>query len=141
MINYYEILGVTRNASNDEIKKAYRALALQYHPDKNKSEEASRKFSEISQAYEILSDAQKRRQYDLQFIDSGHQRFSAGEFLFRDPYEIFQEFFKVQPHFHLHDPFFVDVSTSGRNSIPTEDFPNVQNNFHYHVSAGKSIKI
>lgn len=63
--DYYEILGISRDASKDEIKKAYRRLALKYHPDKNNTEEAEEKFKQISEAYAVLSDDQKRRQYDL----------------------------------------------------------------------------
>lgn len=62
--DYYEVLGVDKNASDDEIKKAYRKLAKEYHPDRNKSPDAETKFKEISEAYEILSDSQKRAQYD-----------------------------------------------------------------------------
>ncbi|VEN59285.1 unnamed protein product [Callosobruchus maculatus] len=62
--NYYEILGVGKNASNSEIKKAYYKLAKQYHPDVNKNPEASKKFQEVSEAYEILADDTKRKQYD-----------------------------------------------------------------------------
>jgi molecular chaperone DnaJ len=62
--DYYEILGVNKNASKDDIKKAYRKLALKYHPDKNKSPGAEEKFKEISEAYGVLSDANKRSQYD-----------------------------------------------------------------------------
>jgi len=62
--DYYEVLGVPRTASVDEIKDAYRKLAMQYHPDRNKAPEAEEKFKEISEAYAALSDAEKRRQYD-----------------------------------------------------------------------------
>ncbi|MFN3621802.1 MAG: molecular chaperone DnaJ, partial [Nitrososphaerales archaeon] len=62
--DYYEILGVPRNATKEEIKAAYRKLALQYHPDRNKSPEAEEKFKEISEAYAVLSDDEKRAQYD-----------------------------------------------------------------------------
>jgi molecular chaperone DnaJ len=63
--DYYDILGVPRNATQEEIKSAYRKLALQYHPDRNKSHDAEEKFKEISEAYAVLSDEEKRRQYDM----------------------------------------------------------------------------
>jgi molecular chaperone DnaJ len=62
--DYYEVLGVSKTASKDEIKDAYRKLALQYHPDRNKAPEAEEKFKEVSEAYAALSDDQKRQQYD-----------------------------------------------------------------------------
>ena len=69
--DYYEVLGVGKNASDDEIKKAYRKLAVKYHPDKNPGEkEAEAKFKEISEAHEVLSDKQKRARYD-QFGHAG----------------------------------------------------------------------
>ncbi len=69
--DYYEVLGVSKNASDDEIKKAYRKLAVKYHPDKNPgNKEAEEKFKEISEAHEVLSDKQKRARYD-QFGHAG----------------------------------------------------------------------
>merc|ERR1712179_282860 len=62
--DYYTILGVARGASDDEIKKAYRKLALKYHPDKNQSPGAEEKFKEIGEAYDVLSDAKKKAIYD-----------------------------------------------------------------------------
>ena len=62
--DYYEVLGVSRNASADDIKKSYRKLAMQCHPDRNSSPEATEKFKELSEAYEVLSDDTKRQRYD-----------------------------------------------------------------------------
>lgn len=116
--DYYAILGVTKSASLDEIKRAYRKLALQYHPDRNKTKEAEEKFKEITKAYEVLSDPQKRQAYD-QFGASafeggqgagpfsGFGGFRQGPFTytyttngqgfdfggFSDPFEIFEQFF------------------------------------------------
>lgn len=72
--DYYEVLGVDRNADDAAIKKAYRQLAKKYHPDANPGEEAAAKFKEASEAYAVLSDSEKRRQYD-QF---GHAAFEGG---------------------------------------------------------------
>ncbi len=64
--SYYDTLGVAKNASEAQIKKAYRTLAMKYHPDKTQGDKASeRKFREISEAYETLSDAKKRKNYDI----------------------------------------------------------------------------
>ena len=89
--DYYEILGVSRNTSADEIKKAYKKLALKYHPDKGGDAE---KFKEVSEAYAVLSDENKRKQYN-QFGHAGFdQRFSQ-EDIFRgaDFENIFDEIF------------------------------------------------
>ncbi|CAH8592058.1 unnamed protein product [Schistosoma turkestanicum] len=102
---YYEVLGVEKTASGDEIKKAYRRLALKYHPDKNpnKKEEAEKHFKQISEAYDVLSDPKKREIYDRggrgpnandEFIFEGSDPFSMfTRFHFRDPMDIFREVF------------------------------------------------
>lgn len=115
----YKVLGVSKTASPEELKKAYRKLALEYHPDKNKSKEAEEKFKEINQAYEVLGNPQKRQQYDqfgsASFENGGRgaggpfggfggqqgpfsytyttngQGFDFGGF--SDPFDIFEQFF------------------------------------------------
>lgn len=76
--DYYEILGVSKNASAEELKKAYRKLALEYHPDRNKTQEASDKFKEINEAYETLSNPQKRQAYD-QFGHNAYTNTGGGQ--------------------------------------------------------------
>jgi molecular chaperone DnaJ len=80
--DYYEVLGVPRTASKDEIKDAYRKLALQYHPDRNKAPDAEEKFKEISEAYAVLSDDEKRTQYD-QLGHAGFDQRYTSEDIFR----------------------------------------------------------
>ena len=82
--DYYETLGVNRKATEDEIKKAYRKLALKYHPDRNKgNKEAEERFKEINEAYAVLSDKEKRQQYDTFGAEGFHQRFTQ-EDIFRN---------------------------------------------------------
>ncbi|MGD9129663.1 MAG: DnaJ C-terminal domain-containing protein [Candidatus Woesebacteria bacterium] len=117
--DYYEVLGLKKDATDQAIKSAYRKMALKYHPDKNKAKDAEEKFKEINEAYQVLSDKKKRQTYD-QF---GHSAFNAGAagganpfgggfqsgpftwsysttganpfdgFDFGDPFEIFESFF------------------------------------------------
>lgn len=78
----YDVLGVDHNASQDEIKKAYRKLSKKYHPDLNKAPDAEEKFKEVAEAYEKIGDPEKRKQYD-QFGDAG-QQFGGGQSGFQD---------------------------------------------------------
>jgi curved DNA-binding protein len=92
--DYYQVLGVNKNATSDEIKKTYRKLALKYHPDKTEGNKAAEdKFKRISEAYAVLSDTEKRKQYDTFGSSDFHQRFSQ-EDIFKnfDFGSIFKEF-------------------------------------------------
>ncbi|CAL1279720.1 unnamed protein product [Larinioides sclopetarius] len=119
MVDYYAALELSRNATTQEIKQAYRKLALKWHPDKNldKKEEAERKFKEINEAYEVLSDEKKRRiydQYGKEGLDGGGKRMRRHyhgrgadafgsdfspffQFSFRNPEDVFREFFGGDP--------------------------------------------
>lgn len=96
---YYELLGVSKNADENEIKKAYRKLAIKYHPDKSpedKKEEYTEKFKEISEAYEVLSDSDKRKKYDMfgkEAANMGDQGMGGA-----DPFDIFKQFFGDEMH-------------------------------------------
>eukprot|EP00918_Siedleckia_nematoides_P069954 GHVU01152495.1.p1 GENE.GHVU01152495.1~~GHVU01152495.1.p1 ORF type:complete len:227 (-),score=29.57 GHVU01152495.1:450-1130(-) len=117
--NYYKVLGINRNATDSEIKKSYRKLALRWHPDKNpeNKEEAEKRFKEISEAYEVLSDKDKRQVYDRygkEGLVQGNSQpnfdfggFDSGfsHFNFRDPEDVFREFFGGR------DPFAEFFST------------------------------
>ncbi|CAL1687746.1 unnamed protein product [Lasius platythorax] len=137
MVDYYKVLEVQRNAAGVEIKKAYRKLALKWHPDKNPEdlEEANRRFKEISEAYEVLSDEKKRRVYDqygkegLQ-MPGGKRRHGddfdphfGGTFVFRDPEEVFREFFDGIPFEDLFAGFHgcSRRGASGRHGHPTNN--------------------
>ena len=112
----YDRLNISPNASKSEIKKAYRKLSLKWHPDKNKDkEEATKKFQEISEAYNILSDDQKRNQYD----SMGYDMMNDGNGMNFDPSDIFEKFFNG----------FGGPDFGGSNSMPGFGFPfNFNNN-------------
>lgn len=93
--DYYEVLGVERNASAEDIKKSYRRLARQYHPDVSNENNAEVRFKEVNEAYQVLSDVQKRAAYDRYGHSAAQGGWGGFEGFggFRDPFEIFEEFF------------------------------------------------
>jgi molecular chaperone DnaJ len=117
--DYYDVLGVGRDASDDEIKKAYRDLAFKYHPDKNKGDEAAEeKFKEATEAYEVLSDSEKRAQYD-QFGKSafggGPQGFhGAGGFDMDDALRTFMGAFAGE---NIFEQLFRGAAGGGRPAV------------------------
>ena len=147
--DYYDILGVSRDANDRQIKKAFRKLAVKYHPDKNKDPKAEDKFREIAEAYEVLSDEKKRMEYDQfgksAFTDSkyggGHHGF---HFNFDDFYKKFDEFssfhFKTGGSRHAHrnnaksrthaffDDLFFDDDNAG------DEFDSFYDSFGSHDS-------
>lgn len=91
--DYYEVLGVAKDATPEELKKAYRKLAMQYHPDRNPGDHsAEEKFKEIGEAYSILSDADKRQRYDT-YGHAGQQMPDFGSFSFDSAFDLFDMFF------------------------------------------------
>jgi molecular chaperone DnaJ len=95
--DYYEVLGVEKTASAEEIKKAYRKKAIQYHPDKNPGDkEAEEKFKEAAEAYEVLSDPQKRQRYDQYGFAGmgGAGGFSGGGMSMEDIFAHFGDIFQ-----------------------------------------------
>src|SRR6201998_4773716 len=115
--DYYEVLGVSRGASAEDIKKSYRKLAVKYHPDKNPGDKAAEeKFKELGEAYEVLCDPNKRAAYD-QYGHAAFDRRAGGGFSrsggFYDPYDIFREVFGG-------GSIFEDLFGGGGRSDPTQ---------------------
>jgi DnaJ family protein A protein 2 len=108
--NLYEILGIENDVSTEQIKKAYKNLAMKYHPDKNPDAEATEKFKEIQKAYDILSDEDKRARYDLEGLESAEE----------DPQEIFAQIFQQQkniPAIHVELTITLEDCYNGADKI------------------------
>ncbi|MGA7837735.1 MAG: molecular chaperone DnaJ [Ignavibacteriaceae bacterium] len=112
--DYYEILGVERNATKEELKKSYRKLAMQYHPDRNPDDsEAEEKFKEAAEAYEILNDDDRRARYD-RFGHDGVKGNGFGSQGFSDVNDIFSHFSDIFGGGSIFDDFFGGTSQRGR---------------------------
>ena len=121
--DYYNILNLNKNASDSEIKKAYRKLAIKWHPDKNpeNKENAEKKFKEISEAYQILSDPEKKKIYD-QFGEEGLSGMGGG--MDSNPFDIFQSFFGSNP------------GMGGGGAFRTQTFSNGNTTFTFSSNSG-----
>ena len=131
--DYYKILGTVKGASEDEIKKAYRKMALKYHPDKNKSPGAEEKFKEIAEAYDVLSDPQKKEVFDRYGEEglkggmgggsSGGGRNGSYTYSFHgDPHETFRMFFGNENPFESFFGFSGQQQGSGMGRSPFFQF-------------------
>ncbi|XP_043543717.1 dnaJ homolog subfamily B member 5 [Chiloscyllium plagiosum] len=120
--NYYTTLGISSEASDDEIKKAYRKMALKFHPDKNKEPNAEEKFKEVAEAYEVLSDPKKRSVYD----QYGEEGLKAGGASTGGPGNTFHYTFHGDPHatfasfFGGSSPFDIFFGAPGRSRMTTD---------------------
>ncbi|MBL9135862.1 MAG: molecular chaperone DnaJ [Verrucomicrobiales bacterium] len=138
--DYYEVLGVEKGASADDIKKVYRKLALKYHPDKNPGDKvAEEKFKELSEAYEVLSDPQKRAAFD----EYGHAAFdpraraagrgAPGGGGFHDPFEIFREVFGNS------GGIFSELFGEGRAADPTAPARGADLRFDLQITLEEAV--
>lgn len=100
--DYYKVLEISRDTAPEEIKKAYRKLAHKYHPDRNQAEDAESKFKEVSEAYEILSDPQKREQYDT-FGHNEPRSPNSNWGAYTNPFDMFNAFFRGHASQHGRD--------------------------------------
>jgi curved DNA-binding protein CbpA len=113
-MDYYKVLEINKGATSDEIKKAYRKLALKWHPDKNKSPDAAKKFREIAQAYQILSNSDTRKNYD--------QGSPTVDYTFIDPMDLFMElnnfFNMISQVLDTTDAFMSEIVIISSNNMP-----------------------
>jgi molecular chaperone DnaJ len=92
-LDYYDLLGVSRDASQDDIKRAFRKLAFKYHPDRNKRPDAEERFKEVSEAYAVLSDPEKKEQYDTRGLEGIKRQYTQEDIFNRRTFQdVFSEF-------------------------------------------------
>jgi DnaJ-class molecular chaperone len=126
--NYYKILGINENSSQDEIKKKYRSLSLKYHPDRNQSNEAVELYKKINEAYEVLGDTQKREQYDMSRRNPFMRQMNGGNPFndFNDLNEIFDTFFgSIKPQGMPFNPFFGNSNGNSNGNIRSVGIPEI----------------
>ena len=123
--DYYEVLGLKKDATKDEIRKAYKKLAIKWHPDKNpeNKKEAEEKFKEIAEAYSVLSDPDKKKEYDNRDSSPNFQGFEFNSNF--EPFSMFNDFFKTDNDFGNFDKFGFNKFNSG---------------FSHHSNIEKEIK-
>jgi curved DNA-binding protein len=141
--DYYRILGVPRNASDAEIKKAYRKLAMQYHPDRNPGKEkwANEKFKEINEAYGVLGDPQKRKQYD-QFGTVGNIGDIFGSPSTRTTFEeMMKDFGGAGLRFDFLDDIFGDLLKGRGSSFSFRSFGGRPGRMRFEVWPGQEINL
>lgn len=151
-MDYYKILGISKNASQEEIKKAYRKLAMKWHPDKNKDniQVAEKKFKEISEAYQILSDEQKRKSYDNGGnMDFSNMNFVNPEDLFKND-EFLKKFFQNMNMNNSPSPFeemfnskgfFTNMSSTQFTNSPLSSFMSSTSSSQTIINNGKRREI
>jgi curved DNA-binding protein len=141
--DYYGILGVPRNASNTDIKKAYRKLAMQYHPDRNPGKEkwANEKFKEINEAYGVLGDPQKRKQYD-QFGTIGNIGDIFGSPFTRTTFEeTIRDFGGAGLKFDFLDDIFGDLLKGRGSSFSFRSFGGRPGRVRFEARPGQEINL
>jgi len=141
--DYYSVLGVPRSASDEEIKKAYRKLAMQYHPDRNLGKEkwANEKFKEINEAYGVLGDPQKRRQYD-QFGTVGDIGDIFGSPFTRTTFEeMMRDFGGAGLRFDFLDDIFSDFFKNTGSSFSFRSFGGGPGKVRFEVWPGQEINL
>ena len=141
--DYYAVLGVPKNASDTDIKKAYRKLAMQYHPDRNPGKEkwATEKFKEINEAYGVLGDAQKRKQYD-QFGTIGDLGDIFGSPSTRTTFEeMMKDFGGAGLGFGFLDSIFGDVLKGRGSPFTFRSFGGKPGNMRFEPQPGQEVNL
>lgn len=137
-MTYYEVLGVPRNASYEQIKKQYRILAKRYHPDMNKSPDSNTSFGKLSRAYQTLNDPYKRGRYDEmlenQDFEGLETHFGKSSLWFTDPFKLFDNLFKG-----FKDPF-LDLQKLDKDAMKGAKFRSYSSSTLKTTKDGKTVE-